>query len=93
MPWTSAESVTNEESLDEDWNRKSSVGRHCCNAEDCSNGDGSGKDEAEEENSDGAVEPNSVDWSKRRLVDALDPPRSWKTVISCVRECHLQTLV
>lgn len=84
MPWSTTETVTYEEGLDEDGNGK---GHICCDGTDGENGPNGNRpseDQEKQTDSDTCVEPYGVDRGEGVRIDTLDPEGCWEAIVAGV---------
>lgn len=89
MPWSAAETLADEECLDEDGDGECDVGTESTHAEDGTDTDGAAKDEQEQQAADDGVEPDGIDRRVRVPVNPADPRRAGKAIVTGVAEAFV----
>ena len=87
MPRTLAEPVADEKGSNGDWDCESDERGNGGNTEDGANRDHAAEDEERQADTNDSVEPHSVDWSLRVLVDPLPDAGEREAVVTGVRVC------
>ncbi|ATZ52877.1 hypothetical protein BCIN_08g04960 [Botrytis cinerea B05.10] len=88
MPWSTSKSIANKEYANKNRDGESNIGCNGANGEDCANSYASAKDQQQEEATYHSIEPYGIDWSISRLIDSLDPPRTWKAIVAGIGESY-----
>lgn len=85
MPGTPTEPVADEKRSNSDWDRKSDERGNGGNTEDGTNRNHAAEDEERQTDANESIEPHSVDWSLRVLVDPLPNAGEREAVVTGVR--------